>query len=146
VTIGCRDTVSPQTIRLAVRGRIRALKNRGKSLKVTIDSTEPLADALRVIGALYNVDLAQVPATDDTPPAGPAPGQLARANTAARSRRPRAKTPRADAESKPGRSRSVAGPSSRDIRAWALAHGHVVRDRGSLPAAVRAAYADVHQD
>ena len=33
---------------------------RGKPLKVTIDSSEALADTLRVIGAVYNVTLAQV--------------------------------------------------------------------------------------
>ncbi|SEC22515.1 Lsr2 protein [Streptomyces sp. 2131.1] len=44
----------------------------------------------------------------------------------------------------PGRSsrpgRSVARPGDEPIRLWARAHGHLVNDRGRIPAAIRAAY------
>lgn len=44
----------------------------------------------------------------------------------------------------PGRSsrpgRSAARPGDEPIRLWARAHGHLVNDRGRIPAAIRAAY------
>ncbi len=111
-------------------------------MKVTIDSTEPLADALRVVGALYNVNLAEAPAADDTPPAEPVQGKPARATTANPPRPSPAKTSKVSTE---GRSRRVAAATSRDMRAWALANGHAVSDRGTLPAAVKAAYTEAHK-
>ena len=117
----------------------------GKPLKVTIDSTEPLADAIRVIGALYSVNLAQVAATDDTTTttAGAAQDQPAGAATAKPSRNSRAKT--TSAPTRTGRRRRTTAASSSDVRAWALANGHAVSDRGTLPAAIKAAYAQAHQ-
>ncbi len=112
-------------------------------MKVTIDSTEPLADALRVVGALYNVNLAEVPATDDTPPAEPAQGERARATTANLPRR--TNTSIASTESRSRGPRRLATATSRDMRAWALANGHAVSDRGTLPAAVKAAHAEAHK-
>jgi len=114
-------------------------------LKVTIDSTEPLADALRVIGALYNVNLAQVAATDDTATttAGAAQDHPLGAATAKPSRNSRAKT--TSAPTRTGRRRPTTAASSSDVRAWAVANGHAVSDRGTLPAAIKAAYAQAHQ-
>ena len=116
-------------------------------MKVTIDSAEPLADALRVVGALYNVTLAEIGegtqpgSSKDSPNT---PGGSARAN---------GKPSRRTTASKPGR-RAAARPrqsaikatsvSASDIRAWALAHGHTVSDRGTLPAVIKAAYAEAH--
>jgi len=113
-------------------------------LKVTIDSTEPLADALRVIGALYNVNLAQVAATDDTTTttAGAAQDQPLGAATAKPSRNGRAKT--ASAPTGTVRRRGATAANSSDVRAWAAANGHTVSDRGTLPAAIKAAYAQAH--
>jgi len=112
-------------------------------LKVTIDSTEPLADAIRVIGALYNVNLAQVPAaTDSTTTAGAAQDQPLEAATAKPSRDSRAKT--TSAPSRTGRRRRTTAASSSDVRAWAAANGHAVSNRGTLPGAVKAAYAEAH--
>ena len=121
----------------------RILTRREVPLKVTLDSTEPLADALRVVGALYNVNLAEVPASDDTPLAQPAQGKRARATSANPPRR--TKTSTASTESRSRRPRRVAAATSRDIRAWALATGHAVSDRGTLPAAVKAAHAEAHK-
>ena len=114
-------------------------------MKVTIDSTEPLADAIRVIGALYDVNLREVSATADTPAAGAAQAQSPRAATAASSRRSRAKTAKASTPSGTGRRRRAPAAGSSDVRAWAVANGHAVSNRGTLPAAVKAAYAEAHK-
>ncbi len=114
----------------------------GKPLKVTIDSTEPLADAIRVIGALYNVNLAQVAAADDTTTAGAAQDQPLGAATAKPSRNSRAKT--TSAPTRTGRRRRTTAASSSDVRAWAAANGHTVSNRGTLPAAIKTAYAQAH--
>ncbi len=115
-------------------------------MKVTIDSTEPLADALRVIGALYNVNLAHVAATDDTTTttAGAAQDQPLGAATAKPSRRTPAKTAKAPTSNRTGRRRRTTAASSSDVRAWAVANGHAVSNRGTLPAAIKAAYAQAH--
>lgn len=117
-------------------------------MKVTIDSTEPLADALRVIGALYNVTLAEV---DETPPQGASSGKAgtsrsSSSSTNGSSRRTATKksTPRRGTPKATRRSRKAATASTSDIRKWALANGHTVSSRGTLPAAVKAAYADAH--
>jgi len=143
--VAYRDTVS---LRTSARRFLRPALNtaRGKKpLKVTIDSTEPLADALRVIGALYNVNLAQVAATDDTATttAGAAQDHPLGAATAKPSRNSRAKT--TSAPTRTGRRRRGTAASSSDVRAWAVANGHTVSDRGTLPAAIKAAYAQAHQ-
>ena len=114
-------------------------------MKVTIDSTEPLADAIRVIGALYNVNLAQVAATDDPPTAGAAQDQPPRAASSTSSPRSRAKTTQASTPSRTGRRRRAPAAGSSDVRAWAVANGHAVSNRGNLPAAVKAAYAEAHK-
>ncbi len=83
--------------------------SRGAALKVTIDSTEPLGDALRVIGALYNVTLNAV---DET-------------------------TKRRSDNRKPKREgRSAPSVSTSEIRSWAQANGHEACGR---PAITRAA-------
>jgi len=114
-------------------------------LKVTIDSTEPLADAIRVIGALYDVNLAQVARSDDTTTAGVALDQPPSAATAKPSRRTPAKTAKAPTSSRIGRRRPTPAASSSDVRAWAVANGHAVSNRGTLPAAIKSAYAQAHK-
>jgi hypothetical protein len=118
------------------------------TLKVTIDSSEPLADVLRVIGALYNVTLAQV---GDTPALGTASegsrstrrsgattnGSSRRAGTGKTTQRARAPKPTRSA-------RQAAAVSTSEIRRWAVANGHTVSSRGTLPGAVRAAWAEAH--
>jgi len=112
-------------------------------LKVTIDSTEPLADAIRVIGALYNVNLAQVPADDTTTTtADAAQDQPLDAATAKPSRNSRAKT--TSAPTRTSRRRRTTAANSSDVRAWAVANGHAVSNRGTLPAAIKTAYAQAH--
>jgi hypothetical protein len=118
-------------------------------LKVTIDSSEPLADALRVIDALYNVTLAQVdnmPALG-TPSAGPRSSRRSGATTNGSSRRAgTSKTTKGARAPKPTRSSpQAAAVSTSEIRRWALANGHTVSSRGTLPGAVRTAYAKAHR-
>ena len=114
-------------------------------MKVTIDSTEPLQDALRVIGALYNVTLTQ---------AEPASNAATTTTRTTRTRKPAATAERASAtqpspeaaapRSSGRRARlaptTEAAPKTSEIRAWALANGHQISDRGPLPAAVIAEY------
>jgi len=142
--VAYRDTVSLRTsARRFLRAALNTVRDE-KPLKVTIDSAEPLADALRVIGALYNVNLAQVAATDDTTTttAGAAQDQPLGAATAKPSRNSRAKA--ASAPTRTGRRRRNTAASSSDVRAWAVANGHTVSDRGTLPAGIKAAYAQAH--
>jgi hypothetical protein len=115
-------------------------------MKVTIDSAEPLADALRVVGALYNVTLAEVTQPGLSEDSASTSGPSAKANGKP-SRRAAASKPggRAAARKPRGSATKSTSASTSDIRAWALASGHKVSDRGSLPAAVKSAYAEAHK-
>ncbi|RRD48964.1 Lsr2 family protein [Arachnia propionica] len=42
------------------------------------------------------------------------------------------------------RRRAASGPATNDVRAWARDQGHVVSDRGRIPAAILAAYEAAH--
>ncbi len=117
-------------------------------MKVTIDSSEPLDDALRVLGAVYNVQLAvtgPVLATTDT--------ALPRATKAAAA----TKKPVAGASRRTTRGRhtkntappsskapSSKAPSSKELRAWAKANGHHVSGRGRVPSTLMDAYRSAH--
>lgn len=79
-------------------------------MQITIDTSERLDDVLRVVGAAYGVTLTSSRATVG----GRAAHGAARAGAA-----------RSD---------------TADIRAWARAHGHAVKDRGRIPAEVIAKY------
>lgn len=113
-------------------------------MKVTIDSTEPLAEAIRVIGALYNVNLGEVAADADPMIIRPAQDQPPRAARTP-SRRSRAKSAKVSSPNGTGRRRRAPAAGSSDVRAWAVANGHAVSNRGTLPAAVKAAYAEAHK-
>jgi nucleoid-associated protein Lsr2 len=117
-------------------------------MKVTIDSTEPLADALRVIGALYNVTLAEVDQTAAPGTQASSEGTSRRSgaatNGSSRGAATKKSTRRPPAPKRTRSSRNAASVSTADIRKWALANGHTVSSRGTLPAEVRAAYAAAH--
>jgi hypothetical protein len=118
----------------------------GIALKVTIDSSEPLDDALRVIGALYDVTLTaassapreQTTLSEATPTTsrgnrgGRRTGRAAK--TASRSRR----APRKAAAKRP----SV---TTAQLRTWARDNGHEVSDRGPISETVAAAYREAQQ-
>ena len=101
------------------------------SLKVTLYSSDPLEDTLRVVGALYGVSLqAGAPDTAAPPVATPAARTRSRGRSAAVVTAPRKRASRA----------AVSTPTA-ELRRWAKEAGYQVNDRGPLPADVRAAHA-----
>jgi nucleoid-associated protein Lsr2 len=113
-------------------------------VKVTIDSGEPLQDALRVVGALYDVRL--VVAED---PAAGAASVPAVSGTAKRSR-PR-KPARGGSSTTPGTAKrsaaakSTAPVSTLELRSWARQNGFTVSERGRVATKVVAAYRAAHK-
>jgi hypothetical protein len=121
--------------------------SRGETLKVTIHSTEPLDDALRVIGALYNVTLNAVDETTPSQEPGVARGsQRSALSNGNSSRRSTSTTSRRGSHNrKPKREgRSAPSVSTSEIRSWAQANRHAVSSHGTLPASIKAAYAVAH--
>jgi len=126
-------------------------------LRLTLDSSEPLEDAMRVLGALYGVTLVVSPEDQDgTRPArktASTPGKKSankpagnkktvnRASVAKKARpvMPSTKTAASRPEQKTVR-RSVGASSNAEVRSWARRNGLAVSDRGRLPASVVAAY------
>lgn len=115
-------------------------------MRLTLDSSETLEEALRVVGALYGVTLTVTSSTAETSAATP--------KGTARPRRPAAGKPRkrsAGARSSARRPRQRSGVAAErasnnaDIRAWARATGLAVNNRGKVPAAVITAYRDAHK-
>lgn len=105
-------------------------------MKISIDSTEPLQDVLRVIGAAYGVTLAVAP--EDASIVLPSAAASSRAGSARHSRG-RGTSGRPSA----GRGRPTgtrAKVSSAELRSWARQNGIAVSDRGRVPAAVVAAH------
>jgi hypothetical protein len=102
-------------------------------VKVTIDSNESLSDALRVLGAMYDVTVTV--AEDETAASTPVDS-----NPAPASRRVRGRKPKKGLAGK-----AKASVTNLEIRSWALENGMTVSNRGRLPAQVVAAYRDAHQ-
>ncbi len=95
-------------------------------MKLTIDSTEPLADALRVINSIYDVTLTTAASTSaDSAPRSPKPAAVKKSTAANR------RGKRADVSDR---------VNPKLVRQWAWENGHELSARGSLPAAVRDAY------
>lgn len=95
-------------------------------MQLTIDSSQPLDDVLRVIGAMYNVRLTtdgtrRVTSADEVP-------ERKKETIAVSSRR------RGSAKLR----RDVA--STADVRAWALANGYEVGSKGRISDSVVAAF------
>jgi hypothetical protein len=112
-------------------------------LKVTIDSSEPLDDALRVIGALYDVTLT---AASSTPEEQAAPVEAAR--TTSRRNRGGRRTAKATPRSRRAPRKSAAkrgSVSTAQLRSWARDNGHEVSDRGPISASVATAYREAQQ-
>jgi hypothetical protein len=117
-------------------------------VKLTVDSSEPLQDTLRVLGALYGVTLVVSPATENgARPAAQAATKGSK-RSVARARRSRelvsesraAKSKRMNAET------SVGPVTNADVRAWARETCITVRDRGRVPSSVVDAYRQSHQE
>lgn len=102
-------------------------------MQVTIDSSDPLEHALRVLSSLYGVELTVAVSSDAAPAAAPSPRRTvkraAKKSAAASGRRSR---------------RSSATRSQRTdlaaVRSWARDNGYQVSDRGRVSNAVLAEY------
>jgi Lsr2 len=114
-------------------------------LKVTIDSNDPLPEALRVLGAMYNVSLVVDSTTSRSsdivrPTNGEAPSRPT-AEEAARNGRASSGKRAAPAR---GARRSAGNGTAPELRSWARAQGYQVGKRGRMSAAVLAAYREAH--
>lgn len=107
-------------------------------MKISIDSSDSLDDALRLVGALYGVTL-QVSARTESANGtadGAGHGRGARSHNgraggrASRSRRPATGTRRSSRRSS----------SATDVRQWARDNGLAVNERGRIPSSVITAY------
>ena len=125
---------------------------KGNTLKVTLDSSEPLEDALRVLGALYNVTLVhsqdggtELPSTDE--PTTRKESAPAGAVTPGTSTKKSSRASAAGTATKPRRKRAskrTASPDNAEVRSWARQEGLSVNSRGRVAASVIAAYRDAH--
>lgn len=108
-------------------------------MKVTVYSSDPIEEALRVVGSLYGV---RIEVSSDSPRTVAEVAVPSRPVSRASSR-PRARAGRGGTAATP-RKRGLAAAPAADLRVWAREHGHSVNDRGPLPAEVLAAYAAAH--
>jgi hypothetical protein len=116
-------------------------------VQVTIDSSDPLDKALRVVSSLYGVELtvteAGAPAAAAAEPAPRTtrrPAKNAAKKTAKKATKKAAKA--APASGRPRRARRATRSAQElvAIRAWARDNGYDVSDRGRVSNAVLAAY------
>lgn len=115
------------------------------TLKVTIDSTEPLADVIRVLGAMYDVTLRVAP-SDTTKETPASPGRAVKA-ALPHARKARTPKPRASSTTETPRPAKTGGTrvSASELRSWARQHGYTVSDHGRVPAAIESAYRLAHK-
>jgi hypothetical protein len=121
-------------------------------MQLTLDSSEPLEDAMRVVGALYAVTLAvSANESDDRPvvdrdqvapertkkPVGRKQTANRAAGTGASARAGVIHTTRTGSP-RPASSKNA------EVRSWARESGLTISDRGRIPASVIAAYRDAH--
>lgn len=104
-------------------------------MRISIDSTEPLQDVVRVIEAVYEVTLTATPATQLVNTA-PAPTLQRRGGPQTAS----GKTPRAKSNGQGRSAKQRAKVSNEELRSWARENGQTVNDRGRIPASVVSAY------
>ena len=120
-------------------------------MKITLDSNEPLADALRVVGAMYNVDLSvslgqrtRAKSVTNTATGKAAPKRAnAQKVQSASNKSPTAAARPAKKTKGPKRQpvdRTNGSPGNAEIRSWAKKNGLKVKDRGRLPTSIIAAY------
>jgi hypothetical protein len=126
-------------------------------LKLTLDSSEPLEHAMRVVGALYGVTLslssdgqeATKPAKKNSGKPANAKKRTARKKTSA-TRKALPVAAAADAEPTQEEQAvalgSAGSPSNADLRTWARHNGFTLSDRGRVPAAIVTAYRSAHGD
>ena len=117
-------------------------------MKVTIDSSEPLDDALRVLGALYDVTLVVSPSMADSfgdaaaGDSGEAGSRRIRPSRRGAAKERALRTPKG----RGGRAREKVAPvGTAELRTWARDNGYAVSDRGRVAASVAQAYDAAHQ-
>lgn len=114
---------------------MHATDSEGEALRISIDSTEPLEDVLRVVGAMYGVTVTVAPAGAATVKSGSTSRGTLRSQRSSGSRGVSHQRARKRA------TRNGSAPVSQaQVRSWARENGHTVSDRGRLPADVVAAY------
>jgi hypothetical protein len=109
------------------------------AVKLTVDSNEPLEDAMRVLGALYGVTL--VVSREVSDPRRPAQKGRVTRRKGSTARKPRTGASAVDADA----GESAGTPSNAEVRAWARRTGLSVSDRGRVPASVLKEYRNAHQ-
>ncbi len=114
------------------------------TVKVTIDSSEPLDQALRVLGAMYDVTL-RISSTDTNEPNGSqhssSDGDLFSPRKPGRKGRPGRSASAARRKSSTGGKRAArVRVSTAELRSWARENGYTVAERGRLPKEIAAAY------
>jgi hypothetical protein len=139
---------------LPPRDLFLSARRKANAVRLTIDSSEPLDDAMRVLGALYGVRL--VIAGDNDAAVATSTGasrgttRTATRKSATRRREELLAAPRSAAgagtRAAPARKRvsregrSPASPANAEIRASARDHGMTVSGRGRIPGKVMTAY------
>jgi hypothetical protein len=102
--------------------------SRGRNVQLTIDSSQKLDDVIRVVGALYNVQLGIV-------------GTAASKAVVASSRGSSRSAPsRGSASRGSGRRPNRGSASTAEVRAWAQTNGYQVNSRGRIPMTVKNAF------
>jgi hypothetical protein len=112
--------------------------NHGSALRISIDSTDSLAEVIRIVEAAYNVTLT-VTTTNEASTTAPAAMPPKRGGG---SRAATAKGARATSNRRGRPDQQVANVSNEVLRSWARENGHTVSDRGRIPKAVVEAHRD----
>lgn len=116
-------------------------------MKVTIDSSESLESAIRVLGAMYDVTL-----TVATEAASPVQKSRTtrKASSSSSAKRVRTAKPKGAAASTKGPVRpsgmTAASVSASELRSWARANGYEVSNHGRLPGTLAKAYHEAHRN
>lgn len=123
-------------------------------MKITLDSTEPLEEAIRVIGALYGVTLVVFGAQEDAMrsveevASEPSTRRGKKRSSTAKKPRPAVAattTEAAKPKPKPNSAQGANGaPSNAEVRSWARENGLAVSGRGRVSGSVMAAYRNAH--
>jgi hypothetical protein len=122
-------------------------------VKISVDSSEPLEDALRVLGALYGVTLVVSPGEHGVAePTRKPVAKPARKRSTSRKRLAAVENHPVGAAAEAGEgpsgsevaAASAGAASSAQVRAWARENGLRVSDRGRVSASVVDAYRRAH--
>jgi hypothetical protein len=154
----CADGYLPSVTDLWRLTAVSRTRRKATALKLTLDSSEPLEHAMRVLGALYGVTMilstdeedASKPTRENGTKPASSKSTARRKPSAARQGRPVA--PATDAATDAAEStqetapRSAGSPSNAEVRSWARQNGLTVSDRGRVPASVVTAYRNAQHE